>query len=241
MTDPEPAPAPLRLRYGRITAFGAAVVLTLVALLGGAGVLPSGGSPSYAATRGTDTHSGADAEAGSNSGDTAALESAPLEGEGGGGSAATGRPQSDPTPAAPTTEGGAPAVPDDSGEHKRIVFSISQQRVWLVDRDESVARTYLVSGSVTDNLKPGVYQVYSKSPTATGVDDSGTMRYMVRFTYGENAAIGFHDIPVAGGHLVQTRKELGTPLSHGCIRQWRPDAKALWDFAPVGTEVDVVA
>jgi len=29
--------------------------------------------------------------------------------------------------------------------------------------------------------------------------------------------------------------------SHGCIRQLRSDAIALWDFAPVGTEVDVTA
>ena len=226
------APAPLRPRYGRLTAFGAAVVVTLVTLLGGLGVLPSGGSPSYAATRGT--------------GDTAALQSASNAGAsvgsiGGEDGVAAGRPQADPTPDAQTTADGEPAVPYDSGEHKRIVFSISQQRVWLVEDDESVARTYLVSGSVTDNLRPGVYQVYSKSPDAVGIDDSGTMRYMVRFTYGENAAIGFHDIPVDDGHLVQSRKQLGTPLSHGCIRQWRPDAKALWDFAPVGTEVDVVA
>ena len=63
---------------------------------------------------------------------------------------------------------------------------------------------------------------------------------MVRFAHGQNAAIGFHDIPVLHGHLVQGHDDLGTPQSHGCIRQWRPDAKALWRFAPVGTEVVVV-
>ena len=67
------------------------------------------------------------------------------------------------------------------------------------------------------------------------------MRYMVRFTQGANAAIGFHDIPVLDGELVQTRKQLGTPLSHGCIRQARPDARALWRFAPLGTTVVVTA
>jgi lipoprotein-anchoring transpeptidase ErfK/SrfK len=28
-------------------------------------------------------------------------------------------------------------------------------------------------------------------------------------------------------------------MSHGCIRQARPDARALWRFAPVGTQVVV--
>jgi lipoprotein-anchoring transpeptidase ErfK/SrfK len=74
-----------------------------------------------------------------------------------------------------------------------------------------------------------------------GIDDSGTMQYMVRFAHGQRAAIGFHDIPVDDGRRLQTRAELGTPQSHGCIRQWRPDAKALWYFAIVGTKVVVTA
>ena len=135
-----------------------------------------------------------------------------------------------------------PPVPDESGDGKRIIFDQSDQRVWLVDDDETVERTYLVSGSLYDNLEPGTYAVYSKSEHAWGIDDSGTMEYFVRFTEGTNgAAIGFHDIPIDNGELVQTVDELGTPQSHGCVRQERDDAIALWEFAPIGTEVDVTA
>ena len=107
-----------------------------------------------------------------------------------------------------------PTIPANSGTGRRVVFAMGAQRVWLVDQGpdgDTVARTYLVSGSVTDNLKAGTYSVYSKSEDAVGVDDSGTMKYMVRFTRGDNAAIGFHDIPVLQGERVQTRAELGTP------------------------------
>jgi lipoprotein-anchoring transpeptidase ErfK/SrfK len=135
-----------------------------------------------------------------------------------------------------------PPVPAESGEGKRIVFDQSDQRVWLIAEDGTVERTYPVSGSLYDNLFPGSYSVYSRSEQAWGVDGSGTMKYFVRFTHGTNgAAIGFHDIPVDNGQLVQTAAQLGTPQSHGCIRQLRSDAIALWDFAPVGTEVDVTA
>jgi lipoprotein-anchoring transpeptidase ErfK/SrfK len=73
-------------------------------------------------------------------------------------------------------------------------------------------------------------------------DGRETMRFMVRFASGRNAPIGFHDIPRRpDGSLVETRTELGTPQSAGCIRQWGPDAKALWRFAPVGTSVVVTA
>jgi hypothetical protein len=132
-------------------------------------------------------------------------------------------------------------VPADSGTGRRVVFSEGQQRVWLVGRDDRVRRTYLVSGSLHDNLDPGSYTVYSRSQRAWGIDDSGTMRYFVRFAHGDNAAIGFHDIPVDDGRRVQTPSELGTPQSHGCIRQRRADAVALWEFAPLGTTVVVVA
>ena len=80
-----------------------------------------------------------------------------------------------------------------------MVFSEGRQRVWLVSADGQVERTYLVSGSVSDNLDPGTYEVYSRSEQAWGIDDSGTMKYFVRFTHGDNAAIGFHDIPVDDG------------------------------------------
>ncbi len=132
------------------------------------------------------------------------------------------------------------ALPEDSGEGRRVVFSEESQRVWLVGEGDRVERTYLVSGSLTDNLQPGTYAVYSRSERAWGIDDSGTMRHFVRFTRGARAAIGFHDIPVSGGRPLQTEAELGTPQSHGCIRQSPEDAVALWDFAPLGTTVVVV-
>jgi hypothetical protein len=217
-------------RYGRLTALGSSLAVTLIAVLGGTGVLPSaaGGDPERTASN----------------------------------AAGSIEPVADPTPnaepetdtttpdATPSTDATATeldpaldtALPADSGHGKRVVFSESRQRVWLVTGAKKVVRTYLVSGSLTDNLDPGTYAVYSRSEQAWGVDDSGTMKYFVRFTQGDTgAAIGFHDIPVDDGKLVQTKAQLGTPQSHGCVRQNRPDAIALWNFAPLGTTVVVTA
>lgn len=130
-------------------------------------------------------------------------------------------------------------LPADSGSGRRAVFSISRQRVWIVSAADRPLRTYPVSGSVYDNLKPGTYRVFSRSKHARGIDDSGRMKWFVRFTRGPNAAIGFHNIPVDKGKRVQSRAQLGTPLSHGCIRQAEPDAKAMWRFARLGTKVVV--
>lgn len=151
-------------------------------------------------------------------------------------------PDPDPSPARAAAKPADPAaLPSGTGSGKRIVFSESAQRVWLVGGRDQVVSTYLVSGSVIDNLHPGTYDVYSRSRWAVGVDDAGTMQYFVRFTKGpEGAAIGFHTIPRKNGDPLQSESQLGTPQSHGCIRQRTEDAIRLWDFAPEGTTVVVV-
>ena len=133
-------------------------------------------------------------------------------------------------------------LPADSGAGRRIVFSEAAQRVWLVAADGTVERTYLVSGSKFDNLNPGTYAVESKSRYATAFDYSGSMEYFVRFATGFTAPIGFHTVPVDNaGQPEQTKDQLGTPTSAGCVRQWRDDAIALWTFAPIGTKVVVTS
>jgi hypothetical protein len=218
--------ASTRPRYARITAAAGALLVTAVSVLGGLGVLPVQQAAAQPSRPSADAPARATGDAGSTGGGSIALRDGTVS--------AGPHPRQDE----------APAVPADSGSGRRVVFGIAAQRVWLVGRQagrDVVLRTYLVSGSITDNLRPGAYEVYSKSMRAWGVDDSGSMRYMVRFAHGRHAAIGFHDIPQVHGAAVQTRDQLGTPQSHGCIRQWRPDAHALWNFAPLHTKVVVVA
>lgn len=218
----------MRPRYGRIVTLTSSLAVTVVAVVGGAGLLPSTtGDPDPAASidraSSPPETSGADPEVDVTT---------------------TPRVDVDDRKTLPeaATEVDDTALPAGSGQGRRIVFSESRQRVWLVDAASEVVRTYLVSGSVYDNLDPGTFSVYSRSEAAVGIDDSGTMMYFVRFTTGDaGAAIGFHDIPIDEGAPVQSIADLGTPQSHGCIRQRRQDAIALWHFAPIGTTVVVTA
>jgi hypothetical protein len=216
-------------------AAGASLAVTLVAVMGGFGVFPvssgqanaSGDTPT---TQQADDNQPTNTDPVSDAGATKTK----TKSQGNGTSADATESQVDPQLDA--------ALPEGSGTGKRVVFSEGRQRVWLVNEDEQIERTYLVSGSVYDNLEPGAFNVYSRSEDAWGVDDSGSMKYFVRFTQGDSgAAIGFHDIPIKDGVPAQTEAQLGTPLSHGCVRQRRSDAIALWKFAPLGTSVIVTA
>ncbi|HEU4567490.1 MAG TPA: L,D-transpeptidase [Marmoricola sp.] len=217
-------PSPVRLRPGRVLAALASVAVTGVTLLGGLGVLPLQQGTAYAdeaRARGGATTTGPG---------TSRRPALPARTTGTG-----------VVPPATEPGAGATQLPAGTGAGRRVVFDISAQRVWLVDAADRMVRTYLVSGSLTDNLRPGDYRVYSRSRWAVGVDDSGVMQYFVRFAHGRHAAIGFHSIPTKNGHPLQTVAQLGTPQSHGCIRQRLADARRMWRFAPVGTEVRVVA
>jgi len=210
---------PPRPRYARMVLAASALTVTAVSMLGGLGTLPTAAN--------ADVPRRATVQAGE----------------------VTAAPSSATAPATNGPAGGLTALdstiadvtlPGDAGEGRRVVFSEGRQRVWLVGEGDVVERTYLVSGSVYDNLDLGTFEVYSRSEQALGIEDSGSMRWFVRFAYGDTgAAIGFHDIPVDEGAKVQTPAELGTPTSHGCVRQRTRDALAIWEFAPVGTTVVV--
>ncbi|MFT3851413.1 MAG: L,D-transpeptidase [Ilumatobacteraceae bacterium] len=153
--------------------------------------------------------------------------------------------QETPTLPAPTTTaplGDRTEIPANSGSGRRVIYAKRAQRVWQVNADGSVARTYRVSGRL-DQPNPGTYAVWSRSSYTCSIGNSATcMRWMVRFAHGpEGDNIGFHEIPRNNGRPLQSDAQLGTPLSHGCVRQSTADAQAMWAFAGIGTVVVVVA
>jgi peptidoglycan hydrolase-like protein with peptidoglycan-binding domain len=143
-----------------------------------------------------------------------------------------------------TTGSDAPPMPPDTGQGtgKRIVYSKAGQRVWAVDKNEHVVRSYLVSGSQYNNELTGRHKVYSKSEMTTAWNGQADLPLMVRWLDTERGAIGFHQIPRhrSDGSLYQTEAELGTKLSGGCQRQTALDAQFMWYFADIGTPVYVV-
>jgi ribosomal protein L24E len=131
-----------------------------------------------------------------------------------------------------------PPLPPNSGSGRRVVYSNSQQRVWTVEANGRVSHTFIVSGR-HGLPSAGVHQVYSKVPSSPS--GNLTLPWTLRFAISDRGnPIDFHGIPIdPSGHPIQTDAELGTPLSHGCVRMSQVDAKTLWDWSEVGTVVVV--
>ena len=132
-------------------------------------------------------------------------------------------------------------VPVRSGTGRRIVYANRQQRVWVINEQNEVIRTFLVSGMLGQPGK-GTFRVFSTSPTSFSPEFAGvTFRYMTRFAIGRNGGnIGFHEIPVRNNKPMQTVEELGAFKGSGCLRSSTQDAIFIYQWAKIGTKVVVV-
>jgi hypothetical protein len=131
-----------------------------------------------------------------------------------------------------------PAPPANSGVGRRVVYCNSCQRVWLIDADGWVYVSYIVSGR-RNYPRNGTYKVIRR--INPGWSHTLRLPYFVGFTYGNTTDVGFHGIPLQpSGKPIESDSQLGTPLSHGCVRESQFFARVMWDWASMGTTVVVV-
>ncbi|WP_042365489.1 hypothetical protein [Streptacidiphilus neutrinimicus] len=127
------------------------------------------------------------------------------------------------------------AVPKDSGTGKRVVYSVSQKRVWLVDPSQSGQdRTFTVQPGSVDPV-PGSYTVTSTTAGPITGSDGKKVKNIVRFATHEGIFIGFSSAVDGSTPAADPSKKTGG------IRETVADGQALFDFAPFDTKVVVVA
>ncbi|OAH16278.1 L,D-transpeptidase [Streptomyces jeddahensis] len=135
-----------------------------------------------------------------------------------------------PTESAKKKESATP--PEDSGTGERVVYSLEDDRVWLIGADGETKRTFKVTPSTVDP-EVGTYSVTSRSSAVTG-SDGVPIEHVVRFADVDGVVIGFS--AAVDGSTPTPDPERQT----GGIRESREDGNAMWTFATVGTKVVVV-
>ncbi|NSL43390.1 hypothetical protein, partial [Streptomyces sp. 8P21H-1] len=123
------------------------------------------------------------------------------------------------------------ALPAGSGTGRRVVYSLDDNRVWLVDPEGRVLRTFLVSPGTVDPL-PARYTVTSRSNAIVG-SDGVAVEHVVRFANVDGISIGFSAPTDGRVTLPDPTKKLGG------IRGSKEDATAMWHFATIGTTIEV--
>ncbi|WP_037609751.1 hypothetical protein [Streptacidiphilus rugosus] len=154
--------------------------------------------------------------------------------------AGTGTVGKPPAVSASSTPGAAgsakaAAVPKDSGTGKRVVYSVGQKRVWLVDPGQSgPSKTFTVQPGTVDPA-PGSYAVFRTRSGPYAGSDGKQIKNAVLFASHDGSIIGFSS-------AVDGSTPAPDPSKHtGGIRETVADGQALFDFAPYNTKVVVVA
>jgi hypothetical protein len=148
-----------------------------------------------------------------------------------------GGPGAAATPAAsageaPRDERRPAALPGGSGTGERVVYSLDDDRVWLVGADGEVRSTFEVHPGSVDPA-PGTYAVTSRSEAVIGTDGV-PVEHVVRFTGADGVAIGF-------SAAVDGSTPTPDPaVTTGGIRESRADGEAMWRFATIGQKVVVI-
>nr|WP_184965881.1 hypothetical protein [Streptomyces echinatus] len=144
------------------------------------------------------------------------------------GASASATPHATVSPKAPA----APALPDASGEGRRIVYSVAGKRVWLVDATGKPVRTFTVWPGTVDP-QPGRYSVTLRTQSLKG-SDGVEIEHVMYFTKVSGVNVAFSNAldgsspPPANGQ------------KRGGIRLHKEDGAALWSFGDQGTKVAVV-
>jgi hypothetical protein len=136
------------------------------------------------------------------------------------------------TSKAPRDKKNPAALPAESGTGERVVYSVDDDRVWLVAANNKTQRTFKVTPSTVDPL-PATYHVTSRSNAITGSDGT-PIEHVVRFAANDGVAIGF-SAAVSGS----TAKP-DSAAKTGGIRESREDGDAMWTFATIGVKVVVI-
>ncbi len=150
-----------------------------------------------------------------------------------------------PTAARPATEFPAstePAVQDANTQPVRLLLRLGERRVHVYRGNTKEASYPVAIGQPGWETPTGNFSVFSQvvDPGWThpltgevmppGPDNPLGDRWIAFWTDGSNA-IGFHGTP--------DRETVGTAASHGCIRMYNEDVRALYDIVAIGTPVVV--
>ncbi|MER5989440.1 hypothetical protein [Streptomyces viridosporus] len=145
---------------------------------------------------------------------------------------ADAKPSAQPS-AEPEAERKPVAVPDGSGTGRRIVYSLGQQRVWLVDASDAARRSFTVwPGTVPPD--PGSYTIGTRTEATTG-SDGVEIEHILYFTAKSGVSVAFSNA-VDGSSPPPPASGART----GGIRVAKADGEALWAFGTAGTTVRVV-
>lgn len=120
---------------------------------------------------------------------------------------------------------------------KTIVIDVGRQNLERRVMGITISSTPISSGKSATPTPLGDYKVLNKNLRAWSSLAKLWMPYWMHFS---GRGHGIHELPEWPGGKKEGANHLGHPVSHGCVRLGIGPAKELFEWAPLGTPVQVL-
>jgi LysM repeat protein len=131
-----------------------------------------------------------------------------------------------------------PPAPAPASGGKRILVDISEQHLYAYQGD-TLVYSFVASTGMNNATRAGSFSVLDKIPNAYGATWDLWMPNWLGIYYAGSLENGIHALPILSNGATLWAGYLGTPISYGCVVLGTYEAQLLYDWAEIGTPVDI--
>jgi lipoprotein-anchoring transpeptidase ErfK/SrfK len=124
------------------------------------------------------------------------------------------------------------------GGSKYILVDLSEQHMYVYEGD-GLTYSFVASTGINGGTRIGNFAVQSKIPNAYGSTWNIWMPDWLGIYWSGGLENGIHALPILPNGATLWAGFLGRPISYGCVVLGTYDAQVLYDWAEIGTPVEI--
>ncbi len=128
----------------------------------------------------------------------------------------------------------APPAPTDG---RAVVVSLSMQALWAYENGQVVRSTYVSTGTERTPTPVGLFWVNNKFPVETMEGTIAGEDYLVK----DVPNVMYFNDQGDALHGAYWHSNFGVPMSHGCVNLPLDVAEWMYEWAPMGMAVQIIA
>lgn len=134
------------------------------------------------------------------------------------------------------SQGQAPAISNNGSKY--ILVDISEQHMYVYESD-ALIYSFVASTGIGNSTRIGAFQVQTKLPNAYASTWNLWMPNWLGIYYSHGLENGIHALPILPNGATLWEGFLGSPVSYGCVVLGTYDSLLLYDWAELGTPVEI--
>jgi len=121
---------------------------------------------------------------------------------------------------------------------KYILVDISEQHMYVYEGD-ALVYSFVSSTGMNNATRVGTFSVLNKIPNAYGATWNIWMPHWLGIYWSGGLQNGIHALPILPNGATLWAGYLGTPISYGCVVLGTYEALTLYNWADIGTPVEI--